>query len=113
MLDVIAALGLETEEHTCDMVCCNKPALLVSLRGSGGSRYLCNDINCRNRCEWGEHDDSGELKRCTNDSKAGGRFCGSDGKYCAGLFKKRYGKGFFRAFRKALPNSKDVKKLSG
>ena len=109
--DVIAALDIETEEHTCDMVCCDKPATLVTLRGRGGSRYLCNDEKCRNRCEWAEHDDSGVLKRCKKDRNAPGRFCGSEGKSCAGLFKKlrttQYGKAFFR---EAFKNSKDVKK---
>jgi hypothetical protein len=115
--DVIAALDLKTEKHPCDMVCCNKPATLVTLMGKGGSRYLCNDIkNCRSRCEWAEHDDNGVLKRCGHNRAGTGRFCGGidsskPGGYCAGLFKKlrtkQSGKEFFR---KALKNSKDVKK---
>jgi hypothetical protein len=112
LAEVIETLGFETEEQTCSMVCCDKPATFVPQPGRGGSRYLCNDEKCRNRCEWGERDSSGVLKRCTKDRKGGTRrrFCGRD--YCAGLFKDSYGTGFARAFKDALANSKDVKKLS-
>jgi hypothetical protein len=111
--DVIAALDLKTEKHPCDMVCCNKPATLVQKNGTKG-RYLCDDMKkCRLKCEWGERDGNGVLKRCTNDRKAPARFCGGkDGKQCVGLFKKlRTTQSGFKFFQKALKNSEDVSKL--